>query len=286
VNAEIQACAETANSLIQASPLTIATQTQVSASDMDGFHVDVCIQTDAPPAGKPGTLRARRMDAEEASQQLAAAREKLALEREMISVLEQRLHKADRGIGEIRHENEDLRKQVAAAKLAAIRPPCTDKALQASVTATVAEAQTDRATFWSHSWRPRPDSASKSSFETVPQSTQTLLVELAVAATQTKAQPILTSAATQTPHQKPEHQDACVGDEEPLRLALGASDLQFLDPPWRMQFADGMQVLAQHWRERFESSESEQQRLGNGKGIGNDDEQHLTQHSEAETALS
>merc|ERR1719440_388227 len=71
---------------------------------------------------------------------------------------------------------------------------------------------------------------------------------------------------TQTPSERRNKMDACVGDEEPLSLALGAMGLPAdgsgdSGGRWRDNFGHGMQVLAEQWRTKYEASEAERARL-------------------------
>ena len=144
----------------------------------------------------------------------------------------------------------------AAAVEAALRPPVAEAAAQATASTTAAEMQTEGTYFRSHSWQPRAEEPWKAA--------AAASAELAGASTQTAPPSVAESAAQTRPEERPVVQDAAVGGEEPLRLALGCDALAKEALPeglWRANFTEGMLALVRQWQGKCEDSEAECRRL-------------------------
>jgi hypothetical protein len=248
---EVQACVTTTHVSLQVCARTVAAETQTGS----GASVAVETQTDPIPAPKPGGLRERKLNADDAVQQLAMMREKLKLEREATGVLEDKLTAAGSTIQDLRQETVALRAEVVAsmaeAAAARMRPATAEMGTQLKPELETVDVQTDPCAFYSHSWQPRPSSRTSGGIQH----------SCADAAAQTvKVQS--KERGMQTPSERRNRQDACVGDEEPLSLALGAASLpQDGTGRWKDSFGHGMQVLAEQWRSKYEASEAERARL-------------------------
>jgi len=263
--AAVQAASPTLDVCLQASVESSAAETQTAAAAQ---CVSSAMQTEPMAPPKPGGMRERKLNADDAIQQLAGAREKLKLEREAAAALETKLSAAGWMIGELQREGQALRSAAAAsaeaAKAAAWRAPTVEASTQQAQELSEAEAQTDPAVFYTHSWQRRPDSAS-------PKASCAAAIKTGIdEAVQTPSPPCTKSSSTQTWRQKQGSRDACVGGEEPLRLALGAADIPAQSPnePWRGQYSQGMQALVEQWQGRWEEAEAERKRLAAIVGSG------------------
>jgi len=255
----VQASSHMMNVCTQASALTSEIETQTNGVCM----VSATSQTEAPAPPKPGGMREKRITAEEATHQLSSAREKLKLEKEAAVALQDRLSAAELTIRELHQETSALRKQaaasVAAAAAAMLRPAVLEVGTQLRPEVETIDVQTEPVAFYSHSWQARPNSR-------VSHASHRATVDVA-AQTATAG---LEERSTQTPREFRERErergslrDACVGDEEPLRLALGVAALvpDGNGGQWRDSYGQGMQVLAEQWRGKYEASEKERARL-------------------------
>eukprot|EP00929_Paragymnodinium_shiwhaense_P104684 TRINITY_DN69308_c0_g1_i1.p1 TRINITY_DN69308_c0_g1~~TRINITY_DN69308_c0_g1_i1.p1 ORF type:complete len:403 (-),score=92.98 TRINITY_DN69308_c0_g1_i1:542-1750(-) len=225
---------------------TRAVQTDIGRAEP---LVEAAVQTDPVQAPKPGGLRQQQLSKEAAENQLAKAREQLSLERETSAALEGRLSKAARLAAEVQRQNAALQEKVAAesAKAAALaeRPVTVDSSAQAVPEALCAEVQTDRLTFYSHSWFRR--SADDPFLSSGPE------IKFIDSSSQTAGDVSMADQSMQTTAMEMAH--ACVGgDDELPSLPDDASR-------WRTQYEDGMRALAESWRSRFEASEGERHRL-------------------------
>lgn len=254
--ASVQASSSTSEASMQASVDSQAVDTQTTSTTC----VESAAQTEPIAAPKAGGLREKKLNADDAIQQLAGAREKLKLEREAAVALEAKLSAAGRTITELQRERQALRATAAAsaeaAAAAAWRPTTIEAAVQQSQDVKETEMQTDPAVFYTHSWQTRADlEPSKPS--------RTDAFSGIDAVVQTPLPPSTKSSSTQTWRSKQALRDACVGGEEPLRLALGHADLPESCPnePWRGQYSQGMQALVEQWQTRWQVAEAERKRL-------------------------
>jgi len=148
---------------------------------------------------------------------------------------------AEKTIKALRTENADFQRASAALVVKQ-----NDASVQAGSQCSSMEVQTESIPFHSHSWQPR----------LTPKAER---VVVAVASIQTDPQPITAVAATQTGVEKRRTQDACVGEEVPLRLALGAE--WATEASWRDRYEEGMHALTKKWQVRWEESQAECARL-------------------------
>lgn len=268
--AAVQARVDVDSAEVQASVSCVSAEVQ---ADTRCSTTDAEAQTLPPPAPKVGGLRDKQLTAEQANRQLEALKEKLSLEREAASALEEKLRKASRSIAQLQGERSNLAAAAQQALEAARRPPTASVGAQATAFTFESDAQTDRIPFWSHSWHTRDDAIFSSEARaqaTSPSRSASLALAGDDIASQEDAQPPepgaaakeLTVAATQTPSAAVK--DACVGDEIPLKLALGTSSLPDAaaeQPLWKVQYEEGMAHLAQQWRSRWEEADEECRRL-------------------------